>query len=207
MNTYLALGDSYTIGEQVEIIKSFPYQLVQLFRRAGHSFTAPEIIAKTGWTSDELISHLEDYRTLEKYTIVSLLIGVNNQYRGRNVNEFKPEFRFLLNKAISYAHDPSNVFVVSIPDWGVTPFAEGRDRKQIAVEIDDYNGACKEIAEELNIQFIEITNSQREDGTKDEFLAGDKLHPSAMEYGKWAEKIFNKIDRGDKVMNLGISRR
>lgn len=189
--TYLALGDSYTIGEQVCLTDSFPYQAIQLLRKAERTkelqFCAPEIIAKTGWTTDELSAAIETYETLDQYDIVSLLIGVNNQYRGRPLDNFETEFIALLEKAISFStKGAAGVYVFSIPDWGVTPFAEGRDRNQIAMEIDDYNEVCERIAKKYKTNYIDITPSQREDGSNAEFIAGDALHPSAMEYAKWA---------------------
>ncbi|MGB4845388.1 MAG: GDSL-type esterase/lipase family protein [Ferruginibacter sp.] len=192
--TYLALGDSYTIGEQVPFAENFPNQVVQLLRKAGFAFYASEIIAKTGWTTDELSNAIESTATLENYDIVSLLIGVNNQYRGRSANEFKIEFEHLLQKAIQFAgNKPYRVFVLSIPDWGVTPFAEGRDRKQVAEEIDAYNYICESSAKEFQANYIDITASQRADGNKTEFLAADGLHTSGREYTKWALKLTDAI--------------
>lgn len=192
--TYLALGDSYTIGEQVPLHESFPYQALQLLRKAGKAFHAPEIIAKTGWTTDELNDQINQSIFLESYDIVTLLIGVNNQYRGRKSNEFKIEFNNLLQRAIGFAGGKNEqVFVLSIPDWGVTPFAKERDTKQIALEIDQYNEQCKLVAEENNCHFIDITTAQRIDGNNPDFLAGDGLHPSGEEYAKWANKLFDVI--------------
>ncbi len=189
-NSYLALGDSYTIGEQVAFADNFPNQTVQLLRRSGFNFFAPEIIAKTGWTTDELNEAIEKTTTLETYDIVSLLIGVNNQYRGRSADEFKIEFEQLMQKAIQFADNkPYRVFVLSIPDWGVTPFAAGRDRKQVADEIDTYNYICENSAKEFQTNFINITVSQRANGNEPGFLAADGLHPSGNEYQKWAAKL------------------
>ena len=177
--TYLALGDSYTIGEQVSFAENFPNQAVQLLRKLGFAFNAAEIIAKTGWTTDELNNAIETTVTLNNYDFVSLLIGVNNQYRGLSTDTFKNDFENLLKKAIQFAGDkPYRVFVISIPDWGVTPFAEGRNRKQVADEIDSYNYICETVAKEFQTNFIPITLSQREDGNKTTFLAPDGLHPS-----------------------------
>lgn len=208
--TYLALGDSYTIGEQVSLAESFPYQTVQRLRQTagqtptavgnpvgGCRFTAPEIIAKTGWTTDELNAAIKQSSLLQQYDVVSLLIGVNNQYKGRAVAEFQDQFTQLLQQAIVFAgNKPKNVFVLSIPDWGVTPFAEtrlpdehGRDKEQIAEEINAFNEVCKNIAAASLCTYIDITASQREDGNKPEFLAGDSLHPSGIEYAKWAAKF------------------
>ena len=192
--SYLALGDSYTIGEQIPFAENFPNQTVQHLRSAGFAFYAPEIIAKTGWTTDELANAIECTTFLEKYDIVSLLIGVNNQFRGRSAEQFKIEFEQLLQKAIHFADNkPSHVIVLSIPDWGVTPFAEGIDRKKMAEEIDVYNDICKKSAAAFKANFINITTSQREDGNKTVFLAPDGLHPSGNEYKKWAAELADAI--------------
>lgn len=188
--SYLALGDSYTIGEQVPFAENFPNQTVQLLRKEGFAFYAAEIVAKTGWTTDELNQAMEGMLFQQSYDVVSLLIGVNNQYRGRSVTEFKVEFENLLQRAIQFAdHKPYRVFVLSIPDWGVTPFAEGRDRKQVADEIDAYNYVCESSAKQFQCNFIDITASQRVDGHKADFLAADALHPSGKEYAKWSARL------------------
>lgn len=203
--TYLALGDSYTIGEQVMLSESFPYQTVQLLRKvtagldsrgqaAGLPFAAPEIIAKTGWTTDELGAAIQQTIFLKQYDVVSLLIGVNNQYRGRAIEEFKNELTTLLEKAIECAGgNPHRVFVLSIPDWGVTPFAVDSNAQKIANEIDAYNEVCKSVSSGYKCMFIDITVSQRTDGSKPEFLAADGLHPSASEYAKWANQLAHAI--------------
>lgn len=192
--SYLALGDSYTIGEQVPLAENFPNQTVQQLRKMGFAFYAAEIIAKTGWTTDQLNTAIENTTFLKKYDIVSLLVGVNNQYRGRSAKEFKIEFEQLLQKAIQCAdNQPGRVFVLSIPDWGITPFAEGRDRKQIASEIDAFNAVCKNSAATFQTHFINIISSQRADGNKTVFLAADGLHPSGIEYSKWAAKLTDAI--------------
>ena len=183
------MGDSYTIGEQVPLAESFPYQTVQLLRKRDVEIAAPEIIAKTGWTTGELLSAVSETKFLRKYNFVSLLIGVNNQYRGRNVEEYKVEFEYLLNQSIELAgNNPGHVFVLSIPDWGITPFADGKDKNVIAGEIDSFNEACKIITENNGCIFIENTTSHRKDHDT-EMLAGDGLHPSGKEYAKWSEKL------------------
>ena len=194
MLTYLALGDSYTIGEQVLLSESFPYQTVQLLRKKGIDIAAPEIIAKTGWTTNELDAAIARTNFLKQYDFVTLLIGVNNQYRSRDAEEYKIEFEKLLQQAINFAgNEAKNVFVLSIPDWGVTPFAEGRDRETIATEIDKYNSACEMISKEYSCFFINITSSQREDNHLPEMLVADGLHPSGKEYKKWASMLAEKI--------------
>lgn len=194
-STYLALGDSYTIGEALPLYESFPYQVVQLLRNRGFHFHAPEIIAKTGWTTFELAEHLLHAKLNEHYDFVTLLIGVNNQYRGLSLDDYKSDFEFLLKKAIHFAANKTErVVVISIPDWGTTPFAEDRDRNKIASEIDLFNGAKKKLTEQYGVEYIDITTSQRLDGNDAEFIAADKLHPSVKEYAKWAHKVAEKFE-------------
>ena len=136
MINYLALGDSYTIGEKVLLSESFPYQTVQALRKKNIAINAPEIIAKNGWTTADLSDAIDTTILLKKYDIVSLLIGVNNQYDGKNMDDYTIEFEKLLYQAIIFAgHKNKNVFVLSIPDWGATPFAENKDRQKITKEI------------------------------------------------------------------------
>jgi lysophospholipase L1-like esterase len=195
--TYLALGDSYTIGEGVPLAGSFPYQTVQLLRRAGKPVAAPEIVAVTGWTTDELEAAMDGTAMLQRYDVVSLLIGVNNQYRGRGVDEYAAGFGQLLRRAIGLAGGHwANVFVLSIPDWGVTPFAADRDKVQIAREIDAFNATNRQICEAQGARYINITDEQRLTGNNDVYLAADRLHPSAVAYSKWAAKLAKAIETG-----------
>ncbi len=190
MYTYLALGDSYTIGEQVPMKENFPHQLADLLRKEQVDVADPVIIAKTGWTTDELAESIREHNITDTFSFVTLLIGVNNQYRGRDLDNYKQEFTQLLNNAIAFAGgDANRVFVVSIPDWGVTPFAEGKDRAQVAKEIDKYNAAKQAITEEKKCHFTEITESTRRNGNNALYLADDKLHPSGREYEIWATKL------------------
>jgi len=189
-HTYLALGDSYTMGEMVPLYESFPYQAVQLQRRAGHDFAAPENVAKTGWTTDELQSQMNETKFQPNYELVSLLIGVNNQYRWRSVDEYAKQFEALLQQAIHLAGDrPQHVTVLSIPDWSVTPFAKDRERKKIAKEIDDYNARNQAIAMRLQSQYLDITPGTREAVTDHSLLTTDGLHPSGKEYARWAARL------------------
>lgn len=192
--SYLALGDSYTIGESVPAPDNFPNRTVQLLKNAGYNFKAAEIVAKTGWTTDELQNNINNHSFTPPYDIVTLLIGVNNQYRGRPVDTYKPEFENLLKQAIQFAGGKADhLIVLSIPDWGVTPFAAGRDRDQIAREIDSYNTANKTIAETYNVHYIDITPWTREAAHDPTLVASDGLHPSAKEYNRWSEKLADKI--------------
>lgn len=187
--TYLALGDSYTIGESVLMTENFPGQTVALLREQGFDFKDPEIVAKTGWTTDELQKAIDQHKFLPAYNFVTLLIGVNNQYRGRKVEDYIPEFESLLKQSIQFAGGKNeHVLVLSIPDWGATPFAEGRDRKQIANEIDRYNAANKIISEKYKVNYIDITPGTREAFFDLSLLTADGLHPSGKDYLRWAEK-------------------
>ncbi|WP_407521959.1 SGNH/GDSL hydrolase family protein [Lacibacter sp. MH-610] len=189
-NSYLALGDSYTIGEKVPLKKNFPHQTVSLLKKAGIAINEPTIIAKTGWTTDELQEQLSRTRLAVPFDFVTLLIGVNNQYRGRSADEYAKQFEELLQQAISYAGGNINhVIVLSIPDWGVTPFAEGRDRKQIAKEIDVYNSINERISKQYKVHYINITPFTREAVNDKDLVAKDGLHPSAKDYARWAEKV------------------
>jgi len=193
-HTYLALGDSYTIGESVPARENFPSLTVQQLNNTGLSFDKAEIIAKTGWTTDELQNAIDKAKPESSFDIVSLLIGVNNQYRGRPVEEYAGQFEVLLKQAIVFAgNEPSRVFVLSIPDWGITPFAEGRNRKAISREIDAYNEVNRSIAQKYNVHYIDITPGTREAAGDKSLLAGDGLHPSGKEYARWAEKLALQI--------------
>ncbi|WP_315814423.1 SGNH/GDSL hydrolase family protein [Paraflavitalea speifideaquila] len=192
--TYLALGDSYTIGEGVVETENFPHQAVQLLNTAGHIFNKPTIIAKTGWTTDELQQAIDAASLDSTYTMVSLLVGVNNQYRGRSSPEYANQFQILLERAIAFAgHHPNHVFVLSIPDWGATPYAEGRDRALITREIDAFNAINKSLANEYGVHYIDITPGTREAANDPTLLTTDQLHPSGKEYSRWAAKLAEEV--------------
>ncbi|HET8775183.1 MAG TPA: undecaprenyl-diphosphatase UppP [Thermoanaerobaculia bacterium] len=180
---YLALGDSYTIGESVPAGERFPVQLAEKL-----GIPEPQIIAKTGWTTDELDAAIDDANPQGPFDLVTLLIGVNNQYRGRSADEYRTQFTGLLNRAIGFAGgDAKKVVVVSIPDWGVTPFAEGRDRAKIAREIDQFNAVNREEAARVGAKWVDITPISR--GADPALVAGDGLHPSGKQYGEWVKRI------------------
>ena len=192
MRSYLALGDSYTIGEGVPLYDSYPYQAVQLLRKAGQNFYAPEIIARTGWTTDELAAAIANTRLLPGYDLVTLLIGVNNQYRGRDLEEYGVQFEQLLRQAMGLAQPEGRVLVLSIPDWGVSPFAGTWDRAQIATAINSFNTLARQITLEQGLPFIDITEHSRTQGAPEDFTA-DGLHPGLGQYAWWAEKLVNTI--------------
>lgn len=193
-NSYLALGDSYTIGESVPLHESFPYQTVQLLRKAKQHFYAPEIIAQTGWTSAELAEHLLHTQLNEQYDFVSLLIGVNNQYRGLSIADFSTDFDFLLNKALHFVgNNSARVIVLSIPDWGCTPFAKDKDPILISKEIDAFNKVCSSAAIKAKTHFINITDEARAEKNNLKAVAKDQLHYSGTTHLRWAEKLTNTI--------------
>jgi lysophospholipase L1-like esterase len=186
---YLALGDSYTIGESVDASERFPVQLARTL-----NLGEPEVIAKTGWTTDELNAAIDAANPQGPFDLVTLLIGVNNQYRGRSADEYRTQFVALLQRAIGFAGgDASKVIVVSIPDWGVTPFAEGRDRAKIAREIDQFNAINREEASRAGAKWVDITPvSRRSDPA---LVAADGLHPSGKQYTEWVTLIAPNVGR------------
>ena len=187
---YLALGDSYTIGEGVGERGRWPVQLASALRAEGVALADPRIVATTGWTTDELASAMDAAEPLGEWEFVSLLIGVNDQYRGRDVDDYVGRFALLLQRAIALAGDRADrVLALSIPDWSVTPFARdsGRDLAQIASELDAYNQAAREICASLGVAFVDITGISREGGGEPDMLVSDGLHPSAAMYARWAE--------------------
>jgi lysophospholipase L1-like esterase len=191
--TMLSLGDSYTIGEKVDEADRFPNQTVLLLHSKGIFFQKPTIIAKTGWTTDELMVAIKNENLHVTYDFVTLLIGVNNQYRERDPENYRKEFVELLDIAKKFAGGESNhVIVLSIPDWGVTPFAEGRSRKKIAAEIDQFNTINKEESGKRNMQYIDITQFTRD---HPDWVAEDGLHPDGKEYALWAQEVAKVIEK------------
>lgn len=187
MVRFLALGDSYTIGESVPESERWPVQLAAMLRERGVPVEAPVIIARTGWTTDELAAGIEAAAPRGTFDLVSLLIGVNNQYRGRDAEEYRLQFRERLAQAVGFADgDPRRVIVLSIPDWGVMPFAEGRDRARIAAEIDRFNAINREETSRAGARYVDVTPVSREAAGDPSLVAGDGLHPSGAQYTHWA---------------------
>lgn len=197
---YLALGDSYTIGESVAEDERWPNQLAALIT-SSPQFAKPiggtergmevTIIARTGWTTDELWQSIQAAKPEPPYDLVSLLIGVNNQYRGYDINEYREQFILLLNKSIEYAGgDPNRVIVLSIPDWGVTPFAASRDRGQIGKEINAFNLVNRAESEKAGVHYVDVTPGSREATDDISLVASDGLHPSGKMYSEWARLAY-----------------
>jgi len=191
---YLALGDSYTIGEGADPNERWPVQLAGMLREAGFNVQEPVIIAKTGWTTDELNEGMKTrLHDNERFDLVTLLIGVNNQYRGREIEEYRQQFTGLLQAAVQLAGgEASRVVVVSIPDWGVTPYAGQRDRAHIASEIDRFNAVNREVAEHAGVGYVDVTGISRRHGDDPAYLMADGLHPSGRAYHEWAEAVVPK---------------
>ena len=191
MHTFLALGDSYTIGEAVSEQGRWPAQLVSRLRKEGVSVADPEIIATTGWTTDELKTAIEKEQPAAGFDLVSLLIGVNNQYRGYSFELFKKEFEQLLKQAICFAEGkPSHVVVIAIPDYSVTPFAAEKEPRKIREELCRYNEFMKETVKSLEVPFFDIFPDSQLAGKDPELTAEDGLHPSAKMYTLWVEQLF-----------------
>lgn len=189
--TYLALGDSYTIGESVAVSERWPIQLAD---KASDNINKPfntKIIARTGWSTGQLKQGiLEANISGQTFDFVSILIGVNNQYRGISQDIYIKEFEELLNQAINFAgRDTARVFVVSIPDYGVTPFAAGMNKEKIARELDQYNAISKQISERYNVVWFDITPISREAINDRELIASDGLHPSGKMYKRWVDEV------------------
>ena len=192
----LALGDSYTIGEGLPEAERWPEQFCAALRELDVEIAGPRIIARTGWTTDELSAAINDAEPLGEWDMVSLLVGVNNQYRGRDLENYRDEFSALLHRAIGFAGGRKDrVMVLSIPDWGVTPFGQGcgRDTLRISAEIDAFNAVNREIADANGVFWLDITGLTREFGARPDMLAGDGLHPSGAMYALWVERLMDSL--------------
>jgi lysophospholipase L1-like esterase len=187
---YLALGDSYSIGEGVAAEARWPMQLAHALRGEGIALADPDIIAATGWTTDELDAAIDAAQPAAGYDLVSLLVGVNNQYRGRGLDEYRHQFAALLERAIDFAGGRSErVLVLSIPDWGATRFGRdcGRDLVAVARELDAFNAVARDICAAHGVAFVDITAVSRERGADAAMLADDGLHPSAAMHARWTQ--------------------
>lgn len=189
---YLALGDSYTIGESVGPSETYPQQLVDRLNAQGEKYAPPTIIARTGWTTADLQQGIRDAKIDgRKYDMVSLLIGVNNEFQGRSLQEYEREFTALLEQAIGFAKDKESVFVVSIPDYGFTPFGK-REQAEISPRIDEFNAVAQKICTARNIRFVNITPASRKGLEDPALVAKDGLHPSGKLYAEFVKLIANE---------------
>lgn len=187
--TYLALGDSYTKGECESTANSFPYLLAERLKAKKISLPDPKVIAQTGWRTDQLLQAIDAADLQDTFGLVTLLIGVNNQFQGRSLEVYKTEFKSLLLQAIQLAkHRKERVVVLSIPDYGVTPFGSG-NTAQIAMEIDSFNVANKHLTDSLGVRYLDVTTISREAATDPSLLCTDNLHPSAKMYARWVDLL------------------
>lgn len=188
--TYLALGDSYTIGESVDASLRWPVQLADSLNSLGFQVEDPLIIATTGWTTDELQQGIASANVQDTFDLVSLLIGVNNQFRGYDTAQYRTEFQELLSQSVGFAGgEKDHVFVVSIPDYGVTPFGKNRNPEKIGRELDLYNDMARGMCEANGIDFYNITDISRRGLDDPELVASDGLHPSGKMYSQWVQRI------------------
>lgn len=194
--SYLALGDSYTIGEGAGHADRWPVQLAGLARAQGLGLADPDIIARTGWTTAELQGAIRSANNQKTYGLVSLLIGVNNQYRGQSTAVYRTEFRELLATAIRFAGGQAkHVVVLSIPDWGQSPFALGRDQARIATEIDQFNAVAHEECQHADVAFVDITPSTRAAAGDVRQFTTDGLHYTGVQMRRWAEQTLPVVDK------------
>jgi lysophospholipase L1-like esterase len=188
--SYLALGDSYTIGEGVDERERWPVQMAKSLRERGTALSDPRIIAKTGWTTDELLEAIDASDLAPEWDLVTLLAGVNDQYRGYGAERYRQSFSRLLNRAAGFAKLSKRLVVLSIPDWGVTPFAASRERRDlIGVEIDNFNRIAADLATGAGAAFVDITPLTRLAATDTALLVSDGLHPSGIMYRMWVERV------------------
>lgn len=193
--TFLSLGDSYTIGESVSESYRWSVQLAGMLRKDSVDVSDPDIIARTGWTTAELQNAIKASGNQKTYSLVSLLIGVNNQYRGQSQDQYRTEFQELLQTATRFAGNKANhVFVLSIPDWGASPYATGRNRTQIAREIDQFNAIAKDECQKSSIVYIDITPTTRSAADDDTQFASDGLHYSEKQMRRWAEMSLSVVE-------------
>jgi len=189
--SFLALGDSYTIGEGVSEDQRWPNQIVNIALNKDVLFDQPNIIAKTGWRTEQLLDTLKKINFIKKFDYVSLMIGVNNQYSLKSIDTFRLDLIKLLDMSIGYTKKRDNVALISIPDWGVTPFGERYDRNKIKEEIDQFNSVIIDVANTNDILYVDVTEISRRAFIEKDLIANDSLHPSGKMYKEWAEKIYD----------------
>ena len=190
--SFLALGDSYTIGEGVEESKRWPNQFIEIAYEKGLYFEKPKIIAQTGWKTYDLLNAINETNFTKKYDYVSLLIGVNNQFNSRSIYEFEEDLDKIMDKIDIVRKNNGSTIIISIPDWGYTPFAESYNRDTISYEINLFNKSLKNFADKNDIKYVDVTEISRKTLTEDDLLASDNLHPNGLMYLEWAKKIYEK---------------
>jgi lysophospholipase L1-like esterase len=191
--SYLALGDSYTIGESVPTNSNFPYQLADSIGKSGKTYVSPVIIARTGWRTDQLIDAVESAHLKKEYDLVTLLIGVNNEFQGRSLHEYERDFTVLCKKSIELAgNKKKRVIVVSIPDYGFTPYGKA-NRERISERVDLFNASNKRISDSLGLKYVNVTEISRRGLDEPDLVADDGLHPGAKMYALWVKEILKRF--------------
>lgn len=188
--SFLALGDSYTIGEGVEESKRWPNQFIEIANEKGLYFEKPKIIAKTGWKTYDLLNAINETNFTKKYDYVSLLIGVNNQFNSRPIDEFEQDLNDLMEEMKKIKKNDGSIIIISIPDWGYSPFGESSDMIDISSQIDLFNSSLRKFASTNNLKFVDVTEISRRGIDEPNLIAGDSLHPSGIMYLEWAKKIY-----------------
>ncbi len=188
--SFLALGDSYTIGEGVNENERWPNQFVEVAYENGLDFEKPEIIAETGWKTFDLLNAISQTNFTQKYDYVSLLIGVNNQFNSRSIDEFEEDLNKLMDKMNSLKKSNGNIIIISIPDWGYTPFGNSYNREKISSEINLFNNSLITFANSYGLKYVDVTEISRRALNESNLLASDNLHPSGLMYLEWAKKIY-----------------
>lgn len=188
--SFLALGDSYTVGEGVSYEESWPSQFVDYALDRGIDFKNPELIAQTGWKTYDLLNAIKSSNLSVKYDFISLLIGVNNQFNSRPLSEFEDDLNEILTEINYLKKGDSKVIVISIPDWGYSPYGSNYDRERISDEIDQFNNILKKISEQNNLNFVDVTQISRLAIKEPNLIAKDNLHPSELMYSEWVKKIY-----------------
>jgi lysophospholipase L1-like esterase len=199
---FLALGDSYTIGESVAPSERWPMQLAARLRARGIDLSDPIIIARTGWTTGDLMAAMDAAKLTDQFDLVMLLIGVNNQFQGRSEEEYRQQFAVLLKRSIALAGGKvGHVVVLSIPDWSVTPFGQQYDAKRVSGEIDEFNAICRDETVKAGAGFVDVCPLSREATTRPDFVAEDGLHPSGVQYGRWVDSALGAVE-----LALGVTK-
>ena len=189
--SFIALGDSYTIGEGVNEDERWPNQFVDVAYESGVDFDQPMIIAETGWKTYDLLNAINQTNFTKKYDYISLLIGVNNQFNSRPIDEFEEDLNKLMDEMKRIKKNDGSIIIISIPDWGYTPFGESSDMSDISEQINLFNSSLRKFATTNGLKYVDVTEISRRGINEPDLITNDNLHPSGIMYLEWAKKIYN----------------
>ena len=189
--SFIALGDSYTIGEGVNEDERWPNQFVDVAYESGVDFDQPMIIAETGWKTYDLLNAIDQTNFTKKYDYISLLIGVNNQFNSRPIDEFEEDLNKLMDEMKRIKKNDGSIIIISIPDWGYTPFGESSDMSDISEQINLFNSSLRKFATTNGLKYVDVTEISRRGINEPDLITNDNLHPSGIMYLEWAKKIYN----------------